>query len=87
MTWEDEASKDICGKRAREEAWKAFQKSWAETYVSITVPEPPIETKIPNSVEHFGNLDDPATKSTIMMKYDSHRKVISDAALVSEYDL
>ncbi|KAJ5031720.1 hypothetical protein PSV08DRAFT_368862 [Bipolaris maydis] len=87
LTWEGEASKDVCGKRARKQAWKALQKSWTETYVTVTAPEPPMQSKIPQSVERFGKLDDPTTLNAIMMQYDPHRKLIKEAALPAEYSL
>jgi hypothetical protein len=86
MTWDKEATRDVCDKRSRTAAWNDLKQSWGLPFITLTASEPPSTSNIYGSVEHLGDLDDPETKSAIMMRYDSHRKIIREGAN-SEYSL
>jgi hypothetical protein len=86
MTWDKEATRDVCGKRARTAAWNELKQSWGLPFITLTASEPPLASSIHSSVEHLGDLDDPETKSAIMMRYDGHRMIARECAN-SDYSL
>jgi hypothetical protein len=73
--------RDILGKRARTEAWKKFRNAWVVEYTSED-PEVNVvgNSKIPDSIELLGNLDNASTRAKIMMRYDPNRRCIRDEA-------
>ncbi|KAF2472222.1 uncharacterized protein BDR25DRAFT_19457 [Lindgomyces ingoldianus] len=87
MITEPEITKDVLHKRARAAAWKDFQASWTERYETIEPPEHQHLSRIKDSVEHLGNLDDPETKSRIMMRFDEHRRLIKEEVGKPGYSL
>lgn len=91
-TWADPGvSRDTHGKRARTAAWKLFRSTWEQTVKSKSLSKPqsqPASSPIlARSVEHLGRLDEHYTKSRIMLRYDRHRKTISDEIANSGYNI
>jgi hypothetical protein len=86
MTWDKKANRDVCGKCARTVAWNELKQSWGQPFITLTASEPPLTSNIHGSVEHLGDLDNPETKSAIMMRYDGHRKIVREGAN-SDYSL
>jgi hypothetical protein len=84
---EPDISRATHGNRARKAAWKELRSTWTEHFKTTSSPQPRPSSKIKDSVELFGNLDEAETKSRIMMRYDEHRNIIEDEIANPDYSL
>jgi hypothetical protein len=86
--WADRTiSRDVHGKQARTAACELFRTTWVQTDDS-GIQLHTLPSLLPaESVEMLGDLNDIRTKSKIMMRYDRHRKVISEEIANRHYNL
>ncbi len=85
-TWEG-LDRENARRKCTAAAWKRYQESWSENYDLEQLPKHRPLPGIEGSVECWGNLNEPYTKSQIMMQHDSNRRTLRDEVVNPEYSL
>lgn len=80
-------TRDHAGKRLRKASWSKLRASWNHHHQTITVPAAQEGSKIPHSIEKLGDLDHYMTRSRIMLRFDKHRKALSEAATMTSVSM